>query len=159
MKKRIQAWRYLHRCCSLQLFPRDSLSGWKEAPLLGTLSCWAQGKGRQLLQAEQGFVWLLSLPFSRYVLLFPQCPAPSSYSKCFRCLFLPLNSGCKDILSTSCRWSVCQGLRTLKIDFLDYPLFHCSWNTLNYKGWSQEWCNSYGAINQYSHCEYPGGKL
>lgn len=48
-------------------------------------------------------------------------PVSSSYSKCFRCLILPLSSGCTDILSTSCRWSVCQKLKTLKVYFLWLP--------------------------------------
>lgn len=96
---------------------------------------------------------------SYYVQPFPECPALGSYSKCFSSHILhPRVQGAKVFWAPHAGGLRVKNLWPWKLVSFDHPLFDCSGNMLNYKRWSQEWCNHRGAINQYSHCAFPGGK-
>lgn len=136
----------------LPLWVKGSLTSWYLVPLgSGEEEATSAGRARFCMAPLPPFLslWASISPMSSTQLLLNASVASSwPWVQNAKIFWAPLAGG------------LCvRNLGPWKLISFDYPLFYCSWNMFNYKGWGQEWCNSYGAINQCSHCEYPGGKL
>lgn len=159
MKKIIQSWRCLHKFVLCSSFPGTPSRGERRPHFLVPCPAGLRGMGGNL--CRQCKVLHGSSPSLSLIMCFhfPNVQQPALTPNA------SVASSCPGIQDAKIFWAPHAGglcvknLGPWKLISFDYTLFHCSWNMLNNKGWSQEWCNSYGTINQYSHCEYPGGKL